>query len=305
MTLAPLRRSYALFRTFLACLFVIFALSCTNDSTDNENDLDVVNPVEDSQDSEDTDESEDSGDTDDSNDSGDSDDSGDTGDSTDSQDDNSDNTDDTDSSCNNVGDFIFVEKDGILKVEFENAEFSQNWQLKTNGNNFSGDGYMSWSAAEYFTQPGNGKVSFRIRIKNPGIYQFLWRSAVTIGNNGTEHNDTWLRFPDADDFFGEKGSSVVYPKGSGKSPHPEGASKNGWLKIYRSGNDLDFKWQALTSDNDPHKVFVTFNSPGIYTMEVSARSKGHAIDQFVLFSEAVPENEATSNATDFSKINCN
>ncbi len=295
MTLAPLRHTYALIRTLFVCLFVIFALACTNDSTEDENDLDVVNPVEDSQDSQDSGDSGDSGDDEDSN------------DSEDSQDEeNPEETDDTDSTtCSNVGDFVFVEKDGILKVEFENAEFNQNWKLKTNGNNFSGEGYMSWTGAESFNDPGNGKASFKIRIKNAGTYQFLWRSAVTLGNDGTEHNDTWLRFPDADEFFGEKGSSVVYPKGSGKGPHPEGASKDGWFKIYRSGNDLDFKWQAFTSDNDAHRVYVTFNDPGVYTMEVSARSKGHAIDQFVLFGATASEDDAISDNTDVSKINCN
>ena len=67
---------------------------------------------------------------------------------------------------------------------------------------------------------------------------FLWKSSFRQGDNGTEHNDSWLRFPNASDFFGEKASngSIVYPNGSGKEPNPEGSSSDGWFKIYRSGD---------------------------------------------------------------------
>ena len=288
MALSPLRYLFTLTKTFLVCLSVIFTLACTNDTTEDENDLDIVNPVEDAEDADDPGDPENPGDSEDPDNS-----------------DEPDESEDSESSCDDITKFVFVEKDGIVKVEFEDADFTGNWELKSNGSEISGEGYMSWKGAEYFNQPGNGKASYKIKIKNSGTYQFLWKSAVTLGNDGTEHNDTWLRFPDADNFFAEKGSSVVYPKGSGKSPHPEGASKDGWFKIYRSGNDLDFKWQAYTFDNNPHEVFVSFDEPGTYTMEISARSKGHGIDQFVLFQETLPKEEAVSDNTQNSNIICN
>jgi len=45
-------------------------------------------------------------------------------------------------SCQNASDYIFQEKDGLVNVEYENAEFSDDWQLKTDGTDFSGKGYM-------------------------------------------------------------------------------------------------------------------------------------------------------------------
>lgn len=208
-------------------------------------------------------------------------------------------------SCKNVSDFIFNEKDGLVNVEFENSEFSDDWKLKNDGDGFSGEGYMVWEGEQYLGNPGNGTAIFRIKIENTGTYQFIWNSAVKMGNSGSDHNDTWLRFNDAADFYAQKEASIVYPKDTGKTPNPEGASKDGWFKIYRSGNNLDFKWQSSTFDNNGHDIFVVFESPGIYTMEISARSSGHGIDKFVLFNTAFTKSEATSNSNALSVFDCN
>ncbi len=122
-----------------------------------------------------------------------------------------------------------------------------------------------------------------------------------MGDNGTEHNDSWLRFPDADDFFGRKNDgSVVYPNGSGKTPNPNGSSSEGWFKIYRSGNNSAFKWQASTSDNDAHDIYLTFSNPGVYLIEVSPRSDFHGIDRLLLFEEGISQNDAIEAADTFS-----
>lgn len=209
------------------------------------------------------------------------------------------------SECSDLSSFIFNEKDGLVNVEFENAEFSGDWELKSSDIDHTGEGYMVWTGSQSLGNPGNGLTTFKVNITNTGTYQFIWKSSVKTGNNGTEHNDTWLRFDDADDFFGEKGNgSIVYPAGRDKSPTPEGSSKDGWFKIFRSGGDLNFKWQSSTSDNDAHDIFVKFDTPGTYTMEISARSSGHAIDKFVLFNESFTKNQATESTNALSEITC-
>lgn len=209
------------------------------------------------------------------------------------------------SACTDPLDFVFNEKEGLVLAEFEDAKFTNDWKLKTDGDTYSGDGYMVWEGNQSLGNPGNGTASFKIKIETSGTYQFIWHSAVTLGDNGTEHNDTWLRFNDADDFYAQnsQGTSIVYPKGTGKTPNPEGATKEGWFKIYRSGNDLDFKWQSTTYDNNGHDVFVVFNNAGTYLMEISARSSGHGIDKFALFHSSVEKSEAITS-TNFSAISC-
>ena len=97
----------------------------------------------------------------------------------------------------------------------------------------------------------------------------------------------------------------VGPNGSGKTPNPAGSSKDGWFKIYRGGSDLSFKWQSSTSDNDGHDIYVEFDTAGVYTMEISARSSGHAIDQFVLFKAPQTKTDAIASGNTFSTFDCN
>lgn len=220
------------------------------------------------------------------------------------------NEDDSDnvpaSACDESTTPLYQETSSILLVEFESATFEGDWVLVNDLSNATGAGFMQWEGDDSFGRPSDGLASFQIQINNPGTYRFIWRSAVKEGDNPTEGNDTWLRFVNADDFFGEKNNgSIVYPNGTGKTPNPEGASRDGWFKIYRSGQPLDFKWQAKTSDNDAHDIFVTFNTPSTYLMEVSGRSKGHAIDKFLMFDrDTYSKDEATAIDT-FSAISCN
>lgn len=209
------------------------------------------------------------------------------------------------SDCSSLSNQLFNEENGLVLVEFENADFTEDWALKSDGDGHTGGGYMVWEGAQYLGNPGNGMATFKIKIESTGTYQFIWHSAVKTGTSGTDHNDTWLRFADADDFYAKKndGSSTVYPKGTGKTPNPEGATADGWFKIYRSGNNLDFKWQSATFDNNAHDIFVQFDEPGTYVMEVSARSSGHGIDKFVLFSDAMTKADAISSTT-LSVVTC-
>ena len=214
-------------------------------------------------------------------------------------------TPETEGSCTDPLEFVFNEQNGLVVVEFENAKFSSDWKLKDDGNNHTGAGYMVWEGEQQLGNPGHGRVTFKIKITNAGSYQFNWSSAIKMGNSGTDHNDTWLRFEDADDFYAKNadGNSIVYPKDTGKSPNPAGATKDGWFKIYRSGNDLDFKWEASTFDHNGHNIFIDFATPGMYVMEVSARSSGHGIDKFVLFKDSVSKADAIGSTVE-SVISC-
>lgn len=197
---------------------------------------------------------------------------------------------------------LFNEKDGIVRVDLQNpSPIANGWTAANTLSGFEGSDYLVWSGDDSFRTPGNGTIKFSIKINTPGTYQFVWSSRITFGDSNTEHNDSWLRIK-GDDFFGEKSSTGgrVYPKGSGKTPNPEGNGADGWLKVYMNNLGTWF-WRSSTSDNDPHDVFATFNSAGIYDVEISGRSKFHAIDQFVLFktdkSLSAAQNAALSEIT--------
>ncbi|MCK8521876.1 hypothetical protein M0D21_09880 [Aquimarina sp. D1M17] len=217
--------------------------------------------------------------------------------------------------CDNATTAVFIEKDGLLTVESENGNFSgSSWKLTQDIADSSGEGYLIWDGDDAFNKPGNGLLTYKIRIANPGTYRFIWRSYIGIGTNGTEHNDSWLRIPDAKHFYGKKGNgNIVYPNDTTLDPiaesagqqntSPNGSSKEGWFKIYMNKAST-WHWQSSTSDNDAHDIFVVFDTPGDYTIEISGRSKGHAIDKFVLFTETTTQNDATKDDNVKSEIKC-
>ena len=185
----------------------------------------------------------------------------------------------------------FQEAEGVIVIEIESAIDYGSWELDTNAKGYSGSGYLVYKGPNLFNNPGMSLIPFEIAVEKAGKYRFQWHSLIAVGESNTEHNDSWLRFKDASDFYGQKNDEKVYPKGVGKSPNPEGSSARGWLKIYQNNRD-GWTWQTRTSDRDPHDIFVEFDSAGIYTLEVSGRSNGHAINRLALFHSDVPASTA-------------
>lgn len=186
---------------------------------------------------------------------------------------------------------MYNEAIGRIVIEAESATNLNGWTLASTQEGFSGDGYLIWEGANNFTTPNDGIIEYKLRIKTTGTYKFLWNSNAAFGNNGTEHNDSWLSFPDlalTGDFYGKKqNGEIVYPAGVGLEPTPEGNSANGYLKIYKNGPTNTWKWQSNTSDNQGHEVFINIETPGVYTMLIAARSMHHAIDKFVIYKESL------------------
>ncbi|WP_340077503.1 malectin domain-containing carbohydrate-binding protein [Leptobacterium sp. I13] len=191
----------------------------------------------------------------------------------------------------------FQEDSGLVVIEAESGTLSATWSQLTD-NNITG----ILAGADHFLDQNGGVVNYDIQITTPGVYRINWRSDFG-GSDPTQQNDTWMKLPNNDDvwFFGQKGTTgteatminnlqgaqanVVFPIGSTRvtgATTPAGAGDNGWFKVYRS-NSESWKWQASTSDNDPHNIYAYFVNPGTYTLQISERSLGHAIDKIVLY----------------------
>ena len=191
----------------------------------------------------------------------------------------------------------YQDNSGLVVMEAENLPLVSGWSTQTGVSGFTGSGYINNTDAEYFGTPGNNMISTQIQINKAGTYRVQWRTRIGSGSSFTDNNDTWLRFNDADEFFAATNTAgttgIIYPNGSGQSPNPNGAGSANWFKIYM--NTLNnWTWYTATSDNDPHWVFVTFDTPGIYTMEISARSLDHLIDRVVLYDSSHTEASATN-----------
>ncbi|WP_114748467.1 beta-N-acetylhexosaminidase family protein [Pleomorphovibrio marinus] len=177
---------------------------------------------------------------------------------------------------------IFVEEEGLLVVEMTSLSAIGDW--KSESTSLAGQPIQYiYSEKEYFQNPGQQLLSYRFRIDNPGTYKFIWHNKVGEGASPTDYNDTWLRIPDADDFFAQNEEGhVLHPRGVCEEDCPNGTGGAGWFKVYSHGT-TDWTWRTKTSDHDPHEIYAQFNQPGIYSIQVSARSSYHFLSKFVLF----------------------
>lgn len=189
----------------------------------------------------------------------------------------------------------FVEDSSVVIIEVESVTDLQGWELYETSIGTDTIHYLQWTGSQFLNNPGNLLLEYKIKINNPGIYRFIWHSKVGKGSEPTEHNDDWLRFPDAADFFGYRFSTndTVRPRGICTNDCPNGAGKDGWFKVY-SSHTTDWTWSTFTSDNDPHLIYAKFDTAGVYTVQISARSSHHLLNRFVLYKEGVyGENEVT------------
>ncbi len=177
---------------------------------------------------------------------------------------------------------IYLEQDGIVLFEVEDTEPSEGWELKTELDGFRGTGYFEWAGPNRFhiNQAGSGTVTYYFRIETAGNYQMRWRNRIAIGDQGSEHNDSWIRF--------STGSNV-------ENQHP----LDGWTKVY-SNNLGSWSWNSSTVDHGGEMIRQYF-SQGDHTLELSGRSPGHAIDQISLYRyQDVPYSPQAANNWDLS-----
>lgn len=159
---------------------------------------------------------------------------------------------------------IYLEEDGIVLFEVEDAEAADGWELKTDIDGFEGSGYFEWTGPNRFNQTlaGAGSTTYHFRIETAGNYQIRWRSYIAVGDNNTEHNDSWVQLPTGLNIFDE---------------HP----LDGWTKIYM--NSLgNWSWTSVTVDHERFPV-RQFLPEGDHTIQISGRSAGHAIDRILLY----------------------
>lgn len=186
---------------------------------------------------------------------------------------------------------VFHENGGLLLIEAEDLAINSSWKTgnESEFSGYSANGYIVWDGPDYFSSARNGIITTNIQVGTTGTYTFHWRNRVGKGHESTEHNDTWLRFPDASEFYAEQGDDRLYPHGSGKNPNPEGSGDNGFFKVFLTGT-LDWTWSSVTSDHQGYTIKVRFDHPGTYQMQLAARSAHHLIDKIALYLDPTTTN---------------
>ena len=179
----------------------------------------------------------------------------------------------------------FQENGGVIVFEAESVSATGSWSFQSSIPGYKGSGYYLWTGSDNFAvsnAPRGNPITYTFNVTNPGNYQLRWRSRITKGNNSTEHNDNWVRFPSGQNISGQ---------------HPLNGN---WTKVYM--NELNkWSWRSATVDHVGRPITQYFGA-GQHTMQISGRSNGHAIDRIVLyqyedvsFSEAKFDNLSESS----------
>jgi hypothetical protein len=186
---------------------------------------------------------------------------------------------------------VFYENNGLVVVEMEQLQNLNGWVKRDSVAGFTGSGYIVWTGEQFFNAASSGRLTYKVYINTPGKYAFDWRTVITYGTLGTEHNDSWLNIAGVDNFYAEKSSvtpaSLVKPKpecnNNAVYKCPNGNTLSSYFKIYTGGRVNFFLWQAHTSDNDPHLIYFEKNTPGLITINIAARSSYHGLDRMVMY----------------------
>ena len=194
----------------------------------------------------------------------------------------------------------FEAVNGIVVIEAESMPLNEEWRTGTDGQIT----YIEWGGASRNNDPTHGVMEVDILISEPGRYQLQWYTQIGMGTNATEHNDAWVKFPDADDYYGLKGeadaeirryhkpacedqafvSTILALAQVAEVTCAQGSTRDGWMKVYSSGAQ-EWRWSARTSDNDASLVMAEFGSAGVYTFAMAARADFSRYDRIVLHRE--------------------
>ncbi|MEM1347443.1 MAG: hypothetical protein AAGI01_02735 [Myxococcota bacterium] len=197
---------------------------------------------------------------------------------------------------------------GLLVIEAESLPIHGEWIVASDRPGFFGAGFIEWMGESQNGRPGSGKMEVKLRFERAGKYRMQWRNRIGMGDNPTEHNDTWVSFEGVADSYGYRQSgdqeSRRYPKPTCEDDAfiasvealPEvtdarcakGSTRDGWFKVY-SSSARDWRWSTRTSDHDAHEIGIDIDAPGVYTMLLSARGDHHLIDRIVIHERDIDD----------------
>jgi hypothetical protein len=142
-----------------------------------------------------------------------------------------------------------------IRFEVENYKLGTGWVKDTSRAGYSGSGYIRWNGGNRYNinLAGKGLMLFSLKADSSGTYSLRLRSRAINPPASDLNNDVWVRLNGSD-----------------------------WTKIFNAGRD---QWVIGGRADVNHKRYVfQQNLVGgkTYTLEISGRSNGFAIDYIEL-----------------------
>jgi hypothetical protein len=172
----------------------------------------------------------------------------------------------------------------LVVIEVESAPVLEGWAYKADTLKHSGLGYLEWSMKGQGIKPGKGVLSYSFEITEAGNYQLFLRSKMLNPANRPETldpdgNDIWVKF--------EGGNDIEKLKALG----------NDWNKVLIIGHPSGWTWNTNADGGKEHPLTAVCRhfEKGTYTISLSGRSEGHAIDKIVLSKFKKPNLNFSNN----------
>jgi hypothetical protein len=170
---------------------------------------------------------------------------------------------------------VALPQDGVILMEAEGVPATPGWRYhavaKGDGAGHSGLGYLQWSVPGQGQQAGQGLLTYRFQIEEAGHYQIMVRGKMADPTNRPETpdpdgNDIWMKL--------DGGSDV-----KGAAPF-----KAEWNKIAILGHPAGWTWNSNLDQGEPHPIapITRAFTKGIYSLTLSGRSDGYAIDRIAV-----------------------
>lgn len=161
---------------------------------------------------------------------------------------------------------IYQENLGLVVMEIESAPLIGKWESRTILSGYLGTSYLF--PTESSASGGVDVLNYTFSISTPGNYQVQIRSRIGEGTSNTDFNDGFLRLIDSK-------ANPVNPVSN------ENTVTGSWYKFYQNVLN-NWTWQTSNKDNDPKSISWNL-IPSTYTLQISRRSKAHALDKIVLW----------------------
>jgi len=163
----------------------------------------------------------------------------------------------------------YLESNGRVVAEVESTPIPSGWEESTEIPNYTGSSYYL-ATQNAFNTPGLHVLSYPVYIADGGSYMLLTRNRIAEGNDSTESNDVFARVIDENGIpLSPDGGATLDPTGT-------------WYKLF---NNKKGRWsyEGGNVDGQCRALAYTIASGTRCTIQLSMRSKGHAIDRLIFF----------------------
>ncbi len=164
----------------------------------------------------------------------------------------------------------YLSKDGSIIIEAESAPASEGWAYKADESGHTGFGYYEWTAKGQGIAAGKGILNYTFEVTEAGNYQLLLHNRMKDATNrpdtpDPDGNDVWVRLTGGKDVDGQQKLGTD------------------WVKVAILGHLEGWTWNTNADPGKPHPItpVCRYFEPGTYTIELSGRSEGYAIDRLV------------------------